>query len=99
MSIEKKEVFNCDYSDLEQVIFNHYGKEYEILVMEEIGSSQYAAQASYNISVGKLDKFDQMEIDKFKAGENVKYMLSTLLQDLCNHDKLEAGEYVIDISW
>ena len=39
------------------------------------------------------------KIEKFIKTGNENYMLTYLLQDMCNRDIIEEGNYLIDISW
>ncbi len=96
----KKEVkITCDYNDIEEIILEEYGYQYEIMPMEEVGSSQYAAVYEVDVSQGELDEYEQAYIDNLKQGRPDKYCLRAIMQDLCNKGKLEAGSYIIDVSW
>ncbi len=96
----KKEVkITCDYNDIEEIILEEYGYQYEIMPMEEVGSSQYAAVYEVDVSQGELDEYEQGYIDNLKQGRPDQYCLGAIMQDLCNKGKLEAGSYIIDVSW
>tara|TARA_B100001063_G_scaffold227047_1_gene237146 strand:- start:20619 stop:20912 length:294 start_codon:yes stop_codon:yes gene_type:complete len=97
--MEKKVVISCDYSELEAIIFKEYGHHYEIMPMEEIGSSQNAEKAEFNVCKGKLDEWQTPNITALSKGSPEKYCLSDILQDLCNKGKLEEGDYIVDVSW
>ncbi len=97
--MEKKTIISCDHSELEEIILEHYGKEYEIMPMEEVGSSQYAATYTQHVSKGNPDKWQAEAFQKFKDGGSEGHILGTILDDLCNKDLLEAGEYIIDVNW
>ena len=99
MSFNKKVVIDCDYGDVEKVIADHYGHNYEIMPMEEVGSSQYAATYSQDVSKGELDEY---ELDKLKTlidGKPDQFILSTIMRDLCNKGLIDTGEYLIQVNW
>jgi hypothetical protein len=96
----KKEVkITCDHADIEEIILEEYGHLYEIMPMEEVGSSQYAAVYEVDVSQGELNKYAQGYIDNLKQGKPSSHTLRAIMQDLCNKGKLEAGSYIIDVSW
>lgn len=94
-----KTVISVDYNDLEDVIREFYGHEYEILPMEEIGSSQYAATTEMTVKKGDLDKWAYKGIEALKAGNPEQYSLSYILQDLANNGEIPEGDYMIGINW
>lgn len=97
--MDKKVVVSCDYSEIEKIIHNEFGHTYEIMPMEEVGSSQYAAVYEQEVSKGALNEFEQKDIEKMYAGTPAQYCLSSLTTHLANLGKLEEGSYLIDVSW
>ena len=97
--MEKKEIISTDYSELEALIKKEYRHLYEIMPSEEVGSSQYAATYTQHVSKGEIADYDVEEFDIFKSTGKGSFILSTILQDMCNKDLLEAGEYIIDVNW
>jgi len=97
--MEKKEIISTDYNELETLIKKEYGHLYEIMPSEEVGSSQYAATYTQYVSKGKIDDYSAEEFDIFKSTGKGMFILSTILQDMCNQDLLEPGEYIIDVNW
>ena len=96
---EQVELKNTKDNDIEEIILEEYGHHYEIMPMEEVGSSQYAAVYEVGVSQGELDEYEQGYIDNLKQGRPDQYCLWAIMQDLCNKGKLEAGSYIIDVSW
>lgn len=95
-----KEVkITCDYSDIEKIIKEEFGHAYEIMPMEEVGSSQYAAVYEQNVSKGALDDYGQKNVEKMYAGKPPQFILSSLTTHLANLGKLEEGSYIIDVTW
>ncbi len=45
MDLKHKRIlaYSVEYADLEELILDTFGHDYEIMLMEEVGSSQYAA--------------------------------------------------------
>ena len=99
LNCETKTLISTDYKDIEKLIKEVYGVEYEILPMEEVGSSQYAATYSMTASKGELDEYDQEEIDSLIDGKPHQYILSAIMNDLCNKGHVPEGEYVIEVNW
>jgi hypothetical protein len=94
-----KTVISVDYNDLETLIEKVYGHAYEIMPMEEVGSSQYAATYDMNVSTGKLNEYELKELQSLIDGNPKKYMLSTIMKDLADKGHLDVGEYIIDVNW
>jgi hypothetical protein len=76
-----------------------YGTEYEIMPMEEVGSSQYNAKYIKNVKKGSLNDDEKAIIQKLVDDSPIKHSLDTIMKDLCNNGYLVEGEYIIDVSW
>jgi hypothetical protein len=96
---EIKTVISVDHTNLEELIADVYGTEYEIMPMEEVGSSQYAATYTKNVKKGSLNDDEKVIIQKLVDDSPIKYSLDTIMKDLCNNGHLAEGEYIIDVSW
>jgi spore germination protein GerM len=94
-----KSVISVDHTILEELIEEVYGVEYEIMPMEEVGSSQYAAKCIRDVKRGKLKTNEKSLIKKLVKGSPIKYSLGTIMKDLCNNDYIVEGEYIINVSW
>lgn len=99
MAFEKEVKITCDYQDLEDIILKEYGHPYEIMPMEEVGSSQYAAVYEQSVTKQVIDEFMQEEIESMYKGKPKNYILGTLLAHLASLGKIEEGSYIIDVSW
>lgn len=97
--IEKKTVFYCDHTDIEQIILKHFGNPYEIISMEEVGSSQYAAVIKVTVEKSLLYDYELEAIQTLKDGNPEQFMLNYILTDLANKEKLEEGDYIISVNW
>jgi hypothetical protein len=86
----------CDYWDLEQLIQEVYGKEYEIVPMEEWNNDE---QHSYSLKKEKLQDWEKAKLDAFLKGDCRNGSLRGILRDLCNKGELEEGDYLINVSW
>lgn len=95
----KETIISVEYSELEKIIFDEYGVTYEIMPMEEVGSSQYAATYTKNVSKGDIEDWDLEYFQSFTDGKPKKHSLDPILRDLCNKGKLEEGKYVIEVNW
>ena len=95
----KKVVFATDYSDVENLIKKVYGHDYEIMPMEEVGSSQYAATYTQNVSKMQLSDHEVEEVNGLRNGKPHMFSLNAILSDMCNMGYIEPGEYIIDVNW
>jgi hypothetical protein len=94
-----KTIISVDYGDIETLIKEVYGHFYEIMPMEEVGSSQYAATYSIDVRICKLGEYGLEELQSLLEGKPEQRILSTIMQDLANKGHLDAGEYIIDVNW
>lgn len=88
-------VISVNYNDLERFIKAETGREYEIACQEEVGND---TEHTYNVEA-KLDLYNAKEWVDFKAGSKTQYILRTILCGLCLEGKLQAGEYLVRVSW
>jgi hypothetical protein len=96
---EVKTIISVDYSDIETLIEEVYGHFYEIMPMEEVGSSQYAATYDMNVRTGKIDSSQLKVLQSLIDGNPKHQSLHTIMQDLANKGHLDVGEYIIDVNW
>lgn len=92
----KKEAYFTDYNEVEKLIKEKLGIEYEILSDEECSNN---SSKEYSISKAPLNGWDQRDIDAMKSGKSCQFRLRLLLQALVNEDHLEPGIYIVDCSW
>lgn len=95
----KEVVFRTDYHAVEELIQEVYGCYYEIMPMEEVGSSQYAATYEKTTKKGVLKEYELADIESLKSGDPSQFILSSIFKDLVNNGHIEEGKYVIDVSW
>ena len=91
--MKKELVFDIDYTELEDLIFKHYGVEYEIIPECEVGSSQYSAYMLYDLH--ELEQEDKFAI----LGSLPERGLHEYIEHLQAKGVLESGKYFISISW
>jgi hypothetical protein len=99
MNCEMKAVISVDHTQLEELIADVYGVEYEIMPMEEVGNSQYNATYTKKVKKAQLNDAEITLIQKLVEDSPIKYSLDTIMKDLCNKGYLVEGEYIIDVSW
>ena len=97
--MKKKTIICTDYSELEQLINHTYKQDYEIMPMEEVGSSQYAATYTQHVKKGGLSAYDKERLQTLLDGTPEQFMLNVIMQDMGNKGVLEEGEYIIDVNW
>lgn len=92
-------IIRVDYTDVEAAIEELYGQTYEIMPMEEVGSSQYGATYEVTAKDEPLSDFDQSRFEKFFQGNAEQYSLHVIMNHMCCHKHIVAGKYVINVSW
>lgn len=95
----KQTIVKVDYSDVEKLIFETYKQRYEIMPMEEVGSSQYAAVIEKTVKPGLLTQSEEHEIEQLVLGQPQQWIFSTILKDLCNKGLIDEGDYIISVNW
>jgi len=95
----KKMIISCDHSDLELLIKEVYHCDYEIMPMEEVGSSQYAATYPIHVKAENLDGYQTENIQSLIDKKPNQFILGDIMTHLCNQGIIEEGEYVIDVNW
>jgi hypothetical protein len=91
----KVEYIEVGYSELEQYIKEVYGQEYEIPCGEETSNDM---AKTYHVD-GKIGDYEERQINKWIQTGEGNYILNYLLNHMCKNGKIEAGQYVVEISW
>lgn len=89
-------VMRVEYNDLEKLISETYGIDYEIVPMEEWNND---SEHSYSIKKEELSKYDQAYLQDFKNGKPRHFILPSIMTDLCNRDIIPEGNYLIGVCW
>lgn len=95
----EKTIISVDCYDVEQLIKKIYGHQYEIMPMEEVGSSQYAATYTQLVEKRELEFDEPDSIKALKDGKPNQYCLNAILCDMCNNGHIAKGEYIIEVNW
>jgi len=95
LKTSKEEVFKVNYRDIEQLITETYGREYELPCdMESCNDT------SIDVSVdGKIDSYNARHVKEWVKTGKSNYLLPALMEDLCKNGHIEKGTYIIDVSW
>lgn len=94
--MEKREFIVMDYSEFNNLIKKHYGKNYEFLPDQE---SNNDCLHKFIVEKRKLDDYDLEVLNKFKKTGAFYNLACTLFQDLCNKGILKEGDYLIEVCW
>lgn len=91
---EKQISYSIDYGDLDDLIKEIYGVEFESALEQDNDTSLF-------ISVdGQFDDYDETDFEFFlNSGEQGYNTLRILLNDMCRKDMIEPGLYIINICW
>lgn len=98
LNYEVKEYRCVNYGDVDNLINKEFDfdEEYEVLAAEEWDND------SYRLIVvdGKLSEWGEKYVkEMIQTRKWGTYRTRHLLDYLCSQGKLEAGEYLIDVSW
>lgn len=96
LKFKRETLIVVDYGDLENFIDEVYDHDFELVADQELSND---VDKKMNIHPEELDEYDQAKLDKFVCGQNPSYMLRILMTDMCNRGLIEAGTYLIEISW
>lgn len=94
---KKVEYYECDYSEVDELIKEKYGlKGYEFCDVQETGND-----VSYTFRVnGKLSEWGLREWAEIqKTGKVSHYCNGLLLNKLCQDGYIPEGEYLVKVSW
>lgn len=92
----KETRLKCDYYDLEQLIDNYYGQEFEIPCDQECGND---TTLEFSVAPEKFMDYEKAQMKEFRESGKGTFMLDTILSDLCNNKVIEAGKYSVRVSW
>lgn len=95
-TVKKTNTIEMDYTELEKIVLDHYGVEFDFVAAQECGND------SYHLFVidGKeeIDNYNKSIMDQWLKGEDQPWP-QTVLQDLVNQDVLQPGRYLISVCW
>lgn len=93
------------YYDIEKVIDKVFefkkSNGYELMPSEEVGSSQYAPYIIKRVD-GEVDPYEADDIEealKSKDPSKLQFRLTAAMNYCCLKGEIEAGEYLISVSW
>lgn len=92
----KKTVFSMEYRELEQLIEKTYGHMFEYVADVECGND--CAQ-TYTLQKEPLGDYELARVTEFKSTGRGQWIVYALMQDMVNKEVLEAGDYVVEVSW
>jgi hypothetical protein len=97
----KATVWKTDSHKVSKFIDEAFGfdfdEKYELNAMEEVGNYCWV---KYSVGFDNLSEYDLEEIDKMlRARKYTQYNTRIILNYLCDHGRLEPGDYFVDVSW
>lgn len=109
VDVEERITRVIDYRDLDSAIQNFFGSS-PILTWDQklaarnfecVTDQEWSNDSNYTISIreGGLDSYDDAKLRKFLAGQHQPYMLNILTTVLANAGALNAGDYLVEVSW
>lgn len=94
--MEKVTIIKTDYNEIEDLLDQHYGiTHYEVVAAEELGNG---SNLDYDID-GKLDKWELEDFEEIQNGKFLLHRTRILINKLCADGYIEAGNYIINVSW
>ena len=96
MRTKKKTLIEVDSFELEEAIQKHFGRDYELIPMQEWGNDQEHA-----ITVdGTLDDYNTEKVEAFKnLTEPGMFLLRSLMNSMAADGVIEKGEYLVTVCW
>jgi len=96
---EKKTKICVEYTDLENLICEIYSvsNNYYDFVSDTEGRNNSIQE--FKVKKGALDIFDRNELRKWKNGEGGDMMTQAILEELCDQEIIDEGDYSINIFW
>lgn len=85
-------VQQMEYRELESLVKEHYGFDYEFPYTEEMSND---TAATYNGINGEIDDYYQRKVDS----GNLVFAGRYFLNRLCKDGYIPAGNYVVEVSW
>ena len=93
---KQKTVYVIDYNALESLIYDVYGIKYSFLCEEEARNDTVI---QFHVFEEEENSWDASKLRKFKEGSHIPYITTTLLNDMCNNKLIDAGLYIVSVSW
>ena len=96
--LKPRPYFVLQYRELEELIKEFYGQEYEFVAKEELGND--SSKTFFVESDAPLDSWDAEDIEKFKkTGKIGNCRTHALLDDMAAQKFIPPGNYLIEVSW
>lgn len=93
-------VISVNYHDLEHLIREIYGitGDWSFVEDQECGND---SDHEFHVERKPLAKYEEEQLANFiqSKGERESYMANTILDDLCNKQIIEPGNYLVQVSW
>ena len=87
--------YTIDSFDFNDFLTSKYGGDFEFVAQEEANNG-----SSYKYTVdGKLDNIDDNDIEDVRNGDYGDVQVCDILDVLCADGHIEAGKYLISVSW
>ncbi len=95
---ETKTAHFVDYNDLNKFITEEMGFDgYQVVAEEEVGND---SEIEFQVENKPLSSHDMRDIDKMlRLKDTMSYSTGTILDYLCTVGKLDAGTYIVRVSW
>lgn len=94
--MKKQEVYELDYWELQELIKEEFGYEYDFVAAEELSND-----STWSVTItGELDPFEKAEVDKFaETGVWPDYGTHMIFDEMCRRGTLNPGRYIVEVLW
>lgn len=90
--MKKVTYFEMRYDEVDELISEAYGIDFEFVPCEEAGND---SQHTFSVEPKPLGEYNRSKLER----KNYDFMTRSLLCDLCHQDKIDAGNYLVKVSW
>ena len=91
---KKKVIYTIDYNDFEDFVMSKYGGNFNFVAQQEADN-----YTSYDFSAPNMAMLFNTEADDIRDGKYKNHSVHQIFQVLLLDGHIEAGDYLIKVSW
>jgi len=95
-AFEQKTVFAISYSDLDKLMSEFIGREFQIIADHE---ARNGSSLEFNIDDKDPRDYHEATMKKLRAGRRLTFVARDVLQTMCKKGWIEPGRYLVECWW